>query len=302
MATSSTAFSSTPSFTRARLPLRERCNVTLTILVFESPDASEFIITSRTVETDDLFGDETGSDFESEGDSGSEGDSESEESSVEKILNPSLHGLPTRIPGDQKNSRPIPVAFVETAFMLRKFQHIVPALYVAFALDVFEMPDCYCQDPLLDFTHMINVVPISGLSSHPQAGRVEQSMCKCGTRRIRLFVAEPDRSTSTTVRLAAKQLAIARDFIALALPYTRDPMDPPSSPRLEVRVLVTTCSDFPADAMAIAASYLSYMSDKSAYSVLDFIDSQEYIQQAWREAVHGTQAWELLDAAAEIGL
>ncbi|GLB45074.1 hypothetical protein LshimejAT787_1901520 [Lyophyllum shimeji] len=100
-----------------------------------------------------------------------------------------------------------------------------------------------------------------------------------------------ERQRKKTV-LTEEQLLLARDFMALALPYyneahPRADIPPIAMTADSVRVLVTAPERPGAavDIMSVVACYLTFASEESAETVVGYVRVEEDVPEVWKEAV-----------------
>ncbi|KAG6880871.1 hypothetical protein C0993_003925 [Termitomyces sp. T159_Od127] len=108
---------------------------------------------------------------------------------------------------------------------------------------------------------------------------------------------EKEQDDRTKTILTEHQLLVARDFLALALPYYAE-----AHPRLHasvcksysdsVRVLITAPEGEgrATDVMSVAACYLAWASEQPAGTVVDCIKTEEEVPMIWRDAMRGDEA------------
>ena len=105
------------------------------------------------------------------------------------------------------------------------------------------------------------------------------------TRALHLTVPFPssDRNNSL-LQLQETQIHVARDFLSLALPYSLR-SSPQDWARCSSRVLITTPSGQPVDAICIAAAYLSFASGEEVCDVLNGMENIEELPKDWKRVV-----------------
>jgi hypothetical protein len=230
-------------------------------------------------------------------------------------LNPTTAINPSEIPKNGKGKEPLPsgvydldddadadiLESTEAIALqdgLRGLQRLVPGLFVAFNADEGEDDDD--DDGGVDtireprFTHIISLSTRARTAeSTTSTTAVYHSVDPNGVHRLRLIVPHPAyccnySAPGTRFRLSKSQLLSARDFLSLALPYYVQYRQPISTRRpagTDVCVLVTASFACPAEAIAVAACYLSFMSQRSVRQVLDYIDDDDEILGVWKNTV-----------------
>jgi len=92
------------------------------------------------------------------------------------------------------------------------------------------------------------------------------------------------KRNSARLHLQENQIHVARDFLSLALPYS-----PQSTPqdwtRSSSRVLITTPSGQPVDAICVAAAYLGFASGEEVCDVLNGMENIEELPKEWKRIV-----------------
>lgn len=86
------------------------------------------------------------------------------------------------------------------------------------------------------------------------------------------------------LQLQENQIRVARDFLSLALPYS-DPSAPHDWDQCSSRVLVTTPSGQPVDAICVVAAYLSFASGEEVCDVLSGMEGIEELPEVWTRIV-----------------
>ncbi|KAG5341032.1 hypothetical protein C0989_012027 [Termitomyces sp. Mn162] len=165
------------------------------------------------------------------------------------------------------------------------------------------------------FTHIVKITYASGSW---QAGECDlQVDFKRGLLLLNVIVPAPvglkdetdeNKEDRTKTVLTEHQLLVARDFLALALPYYAE-----AHPRLRVptynllssdsvRVMITAPEGkgAAADIMSVAACYLAWASEQPAGTVVKYIKTEEEVPAIWRDAVRGKEAVELIQRVANL--
>jgi len=88
----------------------------------------------------------------------------------------------------------------------------------------------------------------------------------------------------TRLHLQKNQIHVARDFLSLALPYSSESSSQDWS-RSSSRVLITTPSGLPTDAICVIAAYLSFASEEEVCDVLNGMEDIEELPTEWKRAV-----------------
>ncbi|KAH9935144.1 uncharacterized protein BXZ73DRAFT_45544 [Epithele typhae] len=116
-----------------------------------------------------------------------------------------------------------------------------------------------------------------------------------GVRRLRLPLPATVSARSVSKRLALSdaQLAVARDFMADALP----PFLAGSPSQEAVRVLVSVPPGRTADAMSVMGCYLACVAERGVEEVLRCVDEEDAVLSVWKAEVSGEEA-ERLEAIA----
>ena len=92
------------------------------------------------------------------------------------------------------------------------------------------------------------------------------------------------KRTSTRLQLQRNQIHVARDFLSLALPYSSH-SSPQDWTRSSSRVLITTPSGLPIDAVCVIAAYLSFASGEEVCDVLNGMENIEELPREWKRLV-----------------
>jgi len=158
---------------------------------------------------------------------------------------------------------------------------IIPGLFVSFhepshtSAQVVRANRC--------FTH---VVCISYSNDH---GRIVETTTlfkdESYVRALHLTLPFPSsKRNNTRFQLQENQIRVARDFLSLALPYSRK-STPLDWARCSSRVLVTTPSGQPIDAVCAIAGYLSFVSGEEVCDVLSGMENIEELPTEWKRTV-----------------
>ncbi|KAG6876493.1 hypothetical protein C0992_012781 [Termitomyces sp. T32_za158] len=149
----------------------------------------------------------------------------------------------------------------------------------------------------------------------PKAGKYDlRADSKRGLLLLDLVIPAPvvskdkaDKGYRTKTILTEHQLLVARDFLALALPYYAE-----AHPRLRVpiynsysdsmRVLITAPEGegTAADVMSIAVCYLAWASEQLARTVVECIKTEEEVPMIWRGAIGEDEAVEEIGRVARL--
>jgi len=86
------------------------------------------------------------------------------------------------------------------------------------------------------------------------------------------------------LQLQENQIHVARDFLSLALPYPSESA-PQDWAQSSSRVLITTPSGQPVDAICVVASYLGFASGEEVCDVLNGMESIEELPEEWKGVV-----------------
>lgn len=89
---------------------------------------------------------------------------------------------------------------------------------------------------------------------------------------------------NTRLQLQENQIHVARDFLSLALPYSSE-SSPQDWARSSSRVLITTPSGLPVDAICVVAAYLGFASGEEVCDVLSGIENIEELPKEWKRVV-----------------
>ncbi|KAG6902112.1 hypothetical protein C0995_004293 [Termitomyces sp. Mi166 len=199
-----------------------------------------------------------------------------------------------------------------TAEGLPNLHRLVPYTYVGFHKGRF-LPYSMVSSKGSLFTH---VVKITHPSNFWQPGECDlQIDIKRGLLLLDLIVpasdilrdeADVNEEERTKTILTEHQLLVARDFLALALPYYAE-----AHPRLAaynsrssdcVRVLITAPEGKggAADVMSIVACYLAWASEQPAGTVVEYIKAEEEVPTIWRDVVRGNEAVGLIEQVARL--
>jgi len=92
------------------------------------------------------------------------------------------------------------------------------------------------------------------------------------------------KRNSTRLQLQENQIHVARDFLSLALPYSSQ-SSPQDWARSSSRVLVTTPSGQPVDAICVVAAYLGFASGEEVCDVLSGMENIEELPKVWKRVV-----------------
>jgi len=92
------------------------------------------------------------------------------------------------------------------------------------------------------------------------------------------------KRSNPRLQLQENQIRVARDFLSLALPYSSE-SSPQDWTRSSSRVLITTPSGQPADAICVIAAYLSFASGEEVCDVLNGMESIEELPEGWKRVV-----------------
>ncbi|KAG6865208.1 hypothetical protein C0991_004517 [Blastosporella zonata] len=228
-----------------------------------------------------------------------------------KVLNDT--GVPRLLP------MPTPTAGMEMPALHR----LVPYSYVGFHRGPYLPRSIISANGSL-FTHIVKITYASGVEGDLQAGDVNlQVDLARGLILLALIVPAPDDdkqdvnhcdyeeeeiSKRTITVLTESQLLVARDFLALALPYYAEahPNSDVSAAKRSadsVRVLLTAPegNNTEADIMSVAACYLAWASEEPVATVLEYIGYEEEVPTVWKEAVRGEDAVRLVAKVATLG-
>ena len=158
---------------------------------------------------------------------------------------------------------------------------IIPGLFVSFyepsnsSLQVIRANRC--------FTHVVCI------SYSNDCGRIVETTTlfkdDSYVRALHLTIPFPSsRRNGTRLQLQENQIRVVRDFLSLALPYSRKSTQKDWA-RCSSSVLVTTPSGQPVDAICVVAAYLSFVSGEEVCDVLSGMDSIEELPAEWNRVV-----------------
>jgi len=133
------------------------------------------------------------------------------------------------------------------------------------------------------FTHVVCI----SYSSDP--GRIVETTTwfkdDSYVRALHLTLPFPSSKRSNSrLQLQENQIHVARDFLSLALPYSSE-SSPQDWVRSSSRVLITTPSGQPVDAICVIAAYLSFASGEEVCDVLSGLENIEELSKEWKGVV-----------------
>jgi hypothetical protein len=179
---------------------------------------------------------------------------------------------------------------------LKSLHELIPYLFLAFS----EGNTKSLNTPTAsEFTH---IVCITRPNSGNKAGRTElqyDSKCDVHTLDFTVPLSTPKRGRRQArgkgkerdgTLLTKYQLLAARDFLSLALPYYSQAhpidQDPTTSADI-VRLLITAPSGEggAVDIMAVAVCYLAFASGESVETVLKYINQEEVVGDVWKDVI-----------------
>lgn len=192
---------------------------------------------------------------------------------------------------------------------LSSLHRLVPYIYVGFH-DKHLPPSIVSDDGAL-FTHIIKITPASETHKYKPGHcdlqvDLERGLCclvLTAPGSVRENAKEEPRKKTV---LTKEQLLLARDFMALALPYYAEAhprADIPTTSADNVRVLVTAPEQpaAAADIMSVVACYLTFASEEPAETVVGYIKIEEDVPEVWKGAVAGREAVGFVAKVARFG-
>jgi len=163
----------------------------------------------------------------------------------------------------------------------RRLGEIIPGIFVSFHEPSHTSPQVVHANRC--FTHVVCI------SYSNDSGRIVETSTwfndESYVRALHLTLPFPSsRRNNTRLQLQKNQLHVARDFLSLALPYSSE-SSPQDWTRCSSRVLITTPSGLPVDAICVVAVYLAFASGEEACDVLSGMESIEELPKEWKRVV-----------------
>ena len=133
------------------------------------------------------------------------------------------------------------------------------------------------------FTHVVCI------SYSDESGRIVETTTwfkdESYVRALHLTLPFPSsKRNNPRLQLQENQIRVARDFLSLALPYSSESA-PQDWARCSSRVLVSTPSGQPVDAICVIAAYLSFASEEEVCDVLSGMEDIEELPEQWKRIV-----------------
>ena len=276
---------------KSHLSLRERRHVNLTIIVYPAidPEFKDIIVTPRLQFSPYI------SDPEDE-------DSDDDDTDIEEDVlvchvvrtycscwtaitskcgsSPLWYPCHCKIPWAHKRAAE-PIDILQITYNISHLQLIIPGLFVAFLPDTDD--DVLCHSNVLlperEFTHHINVITTAQMYPPSQVGYARETITICcSVNRLQICVLDTAGKTHPGTRLSPPQIGFARDFISLALSYPACMSGPFGS---NAKVLITTSSSCPGDAMAIVACFMAYSFKVPVAKLARCFDLEKNMDPKW---------------------
>ncbi|KAG6918069.1 hypothetical protein DXG01_016727 [Tephrocybe rancida] len=212
--------------------------------------------------------------------------------------------------------RLLPLHTPTAEYDLPALHRLVPYIYVGFHRGVYLPRSLVFTDGAV-FTHVVKITYAFG-DFKPGEVDLQVDLAR-GMILFALMVPKPGDKGSREAKakredsgegegktlLTETQLLLARDFLALALPYYAEAHPNPNvraSPD-SVRVLITAPErqGAEADIMAVVACYLAWASEEEVRTVVEYIRTEDDVPGVWKGAVRGEDALKLVGRAAMSG-
>ncbi|KAF8069979.1 hypothetical protein FPV67DRAFT_995435 [Lyophyllum atratum] len=196
---------------------------------------------------------------------------------------------------------------------LHQLHRLVPYIYVGF-YDAEHLPPSIVSDDGALFTHIVKITHASKTQKPGHCDLqvdIERGLCclklvvpgPCPESKAKENTAE---GQSRKMVLTEEQLLLARDFLALALPYyaeahPRDDIPWGSADIVRILIAAPAGEGAAADIMSIVACYLTFASEEPAETVVEYIKVEEDIPKVWTQGVEGREAVRLIAKIARFG-
>jgi len=158
---------------------------------------------------------------------------------------------------------------------------VIPGMFVSFHDPSHTSPQVVRANRC--FTHVICI------SFSDDSGRIIETSTwfkdDSYVRALHLTLPLPtSKRHNTQLQLQENQIHVARDFLSLALPYSSESSQSDWA-RCSSRVLITTPSGQPVDAICIVAAYLAFTSGEEVCDVLSGMEDVPELPKEWKRIV-----------------
>jgi hypothetical protein len=304
---------------KLHLPLRERCKVNLTIFIKPGVESEfEHIIVTPGLQysaNDPCTPDSDSEDDDDDDDMDTEEEHEvaclvaviqtfcSSWTAIRSKCGSSPVWYPCHCKTSWAHKRAAePINVLQVTYSISHLQLIIPGLYVAFLPD--DADDILCHSNILlperEFTHHINIITIAQMYPPSEVGHaIETTSFCCAVKRLQVCVLDTAGETHPGTRLSPPQLGFARDFLSLALSY---PACMSGRYGSKAKVLITTSTSCPDDAMAIVACFMAYSFGEPITNLARCFDSEQNIDQKWLGLLTDHQSLAVIEEGLREGL